>query len=169
MTPGRLKVWNGDADAWQYTPGGSQPSLAVAEITFAQVAGGGHTYTGTVDLPANSWLWFASLSVLTDWEGVGDDLPWTVGDEDAADNIYAQGQGFAGEGQPSYWDSIADKWNSGNPNSSVDFSNSALKPYPTGQTITVAVTDVIGGSGTALVRVWYFVAAPTTTAAVVTP
>ncbi len=25
MTPGRLKIWNEDAGAWQYTPGGSQP------------------------------------------------------------------------------------------------------------------------------------------------
>ncbi len=39
MTPGRLKIWNEDAGEWQYTPGGSTPTVkhVVVPVTFAGI------------------------------------------------------------------------------------------------------------------------------------
>jgi hypothetical protein len=167
-TTGHVLTVQADKSIAAAPGGGSQPgALQVAEMTFAQVAGGGHTYTATAVLPALSRLLWVEISIITDWETPPDDAIWNVGDEQAADNIMS-GLGLGLVGSDAATSTFKDGWKNGNPQGSGQWSNNNFeaKEYLAGQTITAVATDTTGGTGTGAVRLYYFVA-PTQHAAVV--
>jgi len=152
------------------SPGGSLPgAIQVAELTFEQVAGGGHTYTATFDLPTDSRLLKADLEILAGWDD-DDDLPWVIGDESAPDNIFQASAGISTDGVYSsvYGGAAPEGWSLGGFHP-ADLGTLGAAAYPGGQTITaVCGPDILGGTGAAVVRLYYAVG-PESVAAVVTP